>query len=568
MSRISLHPLLYATSLTLLLVGCGGSNTQQLPPSGVAFVSSPPTEANEGSLYSYTLQANVQGANFALTSGPSGTALSGSNITWTPTSQQSRTANQFTVAATYAGATAVQSWTVTPAGTIRGTTAETCFLDSGQTVTTFLSRREIGDTVQVLVPNLVGGYDTYSSTVAQDGTFSIPNVPAGSFWLMSVWTKLWTSSSAINLGSNYWGGCHPESLSGAGTSLQISVNGLNPWQYTDYFYLIVPNAPLGPPWVPPATGATSLAIADPSGNLTLLNAADGDNAYAAQLVTATYGDIPFQSLQQFSGPLPVTIQNGIVNSLSTTLQSEPEANTVDANVHGSAFAALHSSMSRGPIGVTSPGDNFRIGITADNIGPTSNGLYLVLASHAFSSDTDAGDVPFANPYPPSWTPFVDYYDSVTQNLTPPGATSPFPMGLFNRVVTTQFPTASNPIAPLVGPALNPQINGVNLFQDQRINGTTPTLSWQPPALGTAQIYFIAVQEFQLTNGNPSLQLKAQLYTTNTSMPVPQGLLTSGNSYCFVIESLDRKNLDGTVAPYLETFPEGAADLVSGVITVQ
>jgi hypothetical protein len=67
---------------------------------------------------------------------------------------------------------------------------------------------------------------------------------------------------------------------------------------------------------------------------------------------------------------------------------------------------------------------------------------------------------------------------------------------------------------------------------------------------------------------PTVRLIGQLYTTNTSMVLPQGLLSSGNSYYFVIESLSRKIFDGSVAPYLETFPEGEADLVSGVITVK
>jgi hypothetical protein len=190
--------------LPFLSIGCGNgsSSNTQLPASGLGFLSSPLTQASEGSVYTYTILANVQGSAFALTSSPSGTVLSGNTITWTPTSQQSRTMNQFTLTATYAGATATQSWTVTPTGTIRGTTAETCFSDSGQTATTFLARPEIGDTVQVLAPNSAGAFDTYSATVAQDGTFSIPNVPAGSFWLMTLWTKLWTSSSTINLGAS------------------------------------------------------------------------------------------------------------------------------------------------------------------------------------------------------------------------------------------------------------------------------------------------------------------------------------------------------------------------------
>ena len=142
------------------------------------------------------------------------------------------------------------------------------------------------------------------------------------------------------------------------------------------------------------------------------------------------------------------------------------------------------------------------------------------------------------------------------------------MPVLNEVITAQFPTASTPIAPLIGPALNPQINGVSLFQDQVISGATPTLSWQPPALGTASIYDIALQQFSVVNGTPGVQFIGQLYTTNTSIVVPQGLLSEGNSYCFVIESISQQNSDGNVTPFIETFPVGSAEVVSGVITAQ
>jgi hypothetical protein len=162
---------------------------------------------------------------------------------------------------------------------------------------------------------------------------------------------------------------------------------------------------------------------------------------------------------------------------------------------------------------------------------------------------------------------LDYTDFAVQNLLPPGASSPYPVVLTNRVVTSTFPTASDPIAPLVGPALNPQINGADLLQDQMISSATPTLSWQAPAVGTASLYLIRVYQFVVTNGSPSLQLDGNFFSSTTSVMVPQGLMTSGNSYCFVIESLYRHNIGG-VAPYQETFPEGVADLGSGVITVR
>jgi len=96
--------------------GQPGAAAKQPPPSTVVFLSAPSTQATEGSVYIYSMRVNVEGAAFALTSGPSGSSLSGHTINWTPTPQQLHTANQFTVTATYAASTAMQSWSVTPSG--------------------------------------------------------------------------------------------------------------------------------------------------------------------------------------------------------------------------------------------------------------------------------------------------------------------------------------------------------------------------------------------------------------------------------------------------------------------
>jgi hypothetical protein len=269
MNRTSLDVVLRVVALlsvSFFAIGCGGpSSTTQPPATELNFLSAPPTQASEGIAYTYTMQTSGPTTNFMLTSSPAGAVLSGDAITWTPTSQQSRTTDQFSVTAIQAGSTATQSWSLTPTGTIRGTTAETCLSDSGQAVTAFLARHEIGNMVSVLVPNATGGFDTHSGFVGSDGTFSIPNVPAGYFWLMTVFTKLFTNGSTIDLGSRYWGGCHPEPDSSAGTTLQISASGLNPWQSSDYFYFLVPNERSGAePLLTPAPGATSLSLTIPS----------------------------------------------------------------------------------------------------------------------------------------------------------------------------------------------------------------------------------------------------------------------------------------------------------------
>ncbi len=519
-------------------------------------------QASEGSGYSYSLQANVAGAIFELTSGPSGATLSSSTLIWTPTSQQARTENKFTVTARYGGSSTTQSWSVTPTGYIRGTTADTCIADNGDTTTQVSLANS---TVKVLVPATGGGFDTYSAMVAPDGTFSIANVPAGSFWLTSPYTNVWTDRSWINVGWRNWGKCPWEAWSSTGTSLQATVDGLNPWQYYDYFYFRVPNARSGT-GARPGVGDTSVTFTIPSANLLLMNSANGDNGYYAQLVTSTYGGVEFHALERFFGPQPITVQDGIVNPLEVTLQEVPQTSSVRANIQGSAFAAFHDSMfPAAPTGIA--GNGFVINISVDSVSPLSSGNFLLLATQVFTTDQDLGDVYFGNPYPATWTPFLDYSDVVLHDIQAPSATKVFPFSLWTRIVSAQFPSASKPIAPLVGPPLNPQIDGKDLFQDQVISGTNPVFSWQAPAVGTASGYLIRPYEVVVNNGTPSLDFKGVFYVLGTSVQLPPGVLSSGKTYTFVIESVYR-NTDVGTNPNLETMPEGSSDAGTGLITIQ
>jgi len=379
---------------------------------------------------------------------------------------------------------------------------------------------------------------------------------------------LWTSSRNIDLGYRMWGSCQREAPSKPGTSLTISATGLNPWQYYDLFDFIVPNARTGTGANPlPTVGDTSASATIPYGNLLLLNAANGDNAYVVQLVTAVYGGIQFHALGNFWGPQPITIQDGQANFLNPVLKPLAQTLAFRANIRGSAFTAMYNDMFPGAT-EGSPGYNLSLHATPDSSAPTSVGVYLMETSYPFATDIDAGDVRYANPYPSTWTQFYDYYDFALRSMNVPGANAPLPVPLQTQVISKDFPTASSPIVPLVGPAIAPKINDSSLFNNQTITGTTPTISWQPPSVGTASGYSIIVQEVTVTNGVAQLQYKTTVFTPSTSVTLPPGILTAGKTYYVEIASLYRKDADISSTPYRETFPEGDTHLGSGLITVQ
>lgn len=169
------------------------------------FSSTPASAALEQTLYSYDIAVTDPAGTavtLALTTAPAGGDLSGSTLTWTPTPAQSRVANNFVVTASSdAGGSATQSWSVTPAGTIHGSIIDVYWNSSGSTLSPYdLTQQPIA----ALVPQPDGSVQLLSGVGNSDGTFTIPNVPGGYYWLQAGWLY-WTDSSTFDAGVDYSG---------------------------------------------------------------------------------------------------------------------------------------------------------------------------------------------------------------------------------------------------------------------------------------------------------------------------------------------------------------------------
>ena len=194
------HAVLVTLILFLLTACSSGNNTTPVPVAPV-FSSTPGTQAVEGSAYTYQLAASGTAVTFSLTNAPIGATLSGNMISWTPTAQQSRISNSFTITATASGgASATQSWAVTPSGTIRISRIDTWWNESGSTNMPFDWSR-IASYAAALVPQSDGSFKSFSGAADANGVFEIPNVPAGYYWLkLGPGDTYWTSSSTFDLG--------------------------------------------------------------------------------------------------------------------------------------------------------------------------------------------------------------------------------------------------------------------------------------------------------------------------------------------------------------------------------
>jgi hypothetical protein len=548
------------------------------------FTSTPGTSASEGQIYSYAITATDPaggGVSFALTSGPSNATITGSTLSWTPSHPQSRVANSFTITATTTEhATAMQTFSVTPTGNINGVDNLNGYTANGKTV---LPITGISN-VMAFVPDGKGSYTTITGT-GGSGTFTVPGVPAGYFMLQisggNVNTLLWTSASDVDLSSAFQGRLDATYPTNTPT---LNVNFTNPVG-GDNCYLITPN--LGPyvyinepnfytcgyTWK--GTYDWSNALPEPD---------KGDQTYVY-----LYQDLgPFlngtwlgNAFASSAGPLDLAIPDGGNVNVSGTTVAQPPSSTVRANLGVAQLTTLAKGVHPG-FPYYPDGPHFFVGIqpfTADYylgdwVGPLNRNTYVFQIAplnlspnlNTFNTDADLGDVSYSNPFPSSWPPFAALRILGKIPYTTDGATYPVTVNGGIGTYSLTMPTSGSPIEPLVGPATSIKVNGTDFFQDQSKTGTQPVISWDPPSSGTPDGYSLSVVQLELRGTSSHIGGVYTIYTTQTSVTIPPGILKASNQYFIQLRAF-KGNSSVETAPRFESFPVGFADAFSGNLHV-
>jgi hypothetical protein len=179
------------------------------------------------------------------------------------------------------------------------------------------------------------------------------------------------------------------------------------------------------------------------------------------------------------------------------------------------------------------------------------------------TDLDLGDVSYGNPFDSSWPIFFHYSSFVDVPYSPPGPPpGRIPAGV--EGFTTTLPTANSPLQPIVSPPVNARINGVDFFQDQTGVGLTPTLQWNPPAVGSAAAYQLQFCLFLFFPG--AITCSGTWITNTTTLTVPPGQLQAGNYYFVRLGVISQPGLDISTAPFKIAYPRGTAEALSGIIS--
>jgi hypothetical protein len=454
-----------------------------------------------------------------------------------------------------------------PPRTVQGTSLVTYVTDSGvQTVPNDTTKF----TIAALVPDGSGGYTTIPGTGSPTGSFTIPNVPAGNYLLQyGCCVYFSTNSSSPDTGWSQLGRANRESPTQP-SEVTLAISGANPFQSTDGLQLSVSNTGANEVWDGTHLSGINLGSTSFSPSLEwtsyLTDTTQGDTAYVSQLTNQPAAGYIVRALKEASGPLSFTQADGGISTVTAPLSDVPQTGSVHLAYQGSAFAALVDGMNpRGELLYT----RFFFDVDPANLnlgsaGGTPDLIVFGSDNGPIRSDIDLGNISFGNPFPAAWQPYlrVDQYTQMSYAL--PGNNTYNLAGVIHVSVPASQSAA---LAPIVGPVANPRINGQNFFSDNAGVGTTPTLSWSAPQVGTATGYRIyVVLLYDGAQKTISDETVAKFYTAGNGLRLPPNVLVAGNSYLIVITAASDPAYDITQSPYRGSIPFGTADALSGLIT--
>jgi hypothetical protein len=593
-------------SLTFL-TACGSSSSSHVAPSTPVFTSVPVTAATQDVVYTYQLAAvDPAGGTvtYSLTTFPTGAALSGNTVTWTPTAAQSRMSNGFAVTATTAsGGTAQQSWNVTPGGTITVNWATTYWTESGQVQVAAQPSQASG--LLALWANPDGSYTVQKSAWTSAGVFSIPNVPGGYYWLEVAGGVFWTNTNTFDAGTDVAGAPEPFLTNPQPTMFDFNLTGLDGTvaQQTPVSFF----APVAGSAISLTDSADSTSLSGQEFGSPFFDWTQVSTAFLAQYVPVSTGSLNNVVLGPSVSP-NFSFANGVTNTITETLQPSASA-SVPLNVPGSQWAPLLAGSNIGPstptpIGSalaiaaqpyitsglasgTAPlslaGQILSVGTPSFALAGTSepgfvqttgcNGVGFItgnpfLPQPAITTDQNFGTLQYGDPFPSDWARTLSLCQEAT--VAVPIQNSSEPATVTFILVDNATVALSSPLAPVVLPVQNPTIMGLNFFGSGGAMGigTTATqiaLAWSAPS-GTAPFgYTVRVYVQTTIRGIPTYSPTAVFSTAGTSVTLPP--LAGGNTYVFAITAEADGKANMETGPFRSALPTGYATVVSVPVTI-
>lgn len=437
--------------------------------------------------------------------------------------------------------------------------------------------------IQAFAPKCgASGYDVIQGSGTTGGAITIPNVPAGPYWLNIDNVYVWITDRATtpDLGDYVAGRWAPApSLAKAYTPVTMSFTNLDVWNDADEVdaYSLDGNGAYN--WwntgdLGATPGVTTSAMFDIDWRGTAPSALlqPGDVLWLGQLTAQSASGLPYLALTKYARLANLTIQDGQMPGMQIAAafvapDAATEQTTTPLALQVTAFekqlAAVHPNA-------VADGTTLAI----DPIpGPLSFGMNMLVDDVLRIAAPPASDlttsVTYGDPFR-SWgyaevavATFSAHKDYAVPNATP----FSFPAALQRFDLPSAF--AGAPAALQLSPPDAPTIDGAPFAKDGTLASDTPTIAWSAPKIRTNDPIAYVVQLVNLyANGSGKTVFQkgpVTLFTDATEVTLPQGLLKHGEFYVIAIYASQSSGIAFSSFPRRFPLPGSASMVLSGLL---
>jgi len=421
----------------------------------------------------------------------------------------------------------------------------------------------VRSTLSVLVPT-GDTFETHPLVARDDGLFQFNDIPQGPYYLKrGTDSYVITEHRQLNLDEYLLGREGVVTVPGA-IPVTLSVDGLAPMDAYQDFDLVAPNA--GAAGVlhlnsAPQPGGTSLSgqgaeYRSAFGRQEVIDSTKGDRLYVLQKLRRASGDFNY-----FAAARALTLTNATFRPdeqstpvSGTFSEFSPRQLTVDWR--RSSFEAHRAAVH--PLAVALPETSVRHSlIVAPAVGGVAEGVVgyageLISGNIPASSQDATLALEYVNPYPPAWgvVASVVHRYQVPVRLPPQGPSGTLGVSMKEQAELSAF--TSGPVQARLSPPTQLQVDGANAQEERALTSLTPVFTWEPPTLGTADVYELRIFRLYASPLSPDVartETVGTFLTARRQVRVPPGVLQSNQAYVVRIAAMRTPGRDLTQTPY-------------------
>jgi|GEM_PF-2183695 len=407
-----------------------------------------------------------------------------------------------------------------------------------------------------------------------NGTFRVPDAPAGRYYLQLGTLHVLTDSRFVNLDRYELG--RQDAVKSSPGPVTVSASNLKPEPFDNYPLWQAVSSNVGvSAYVdaadPVPADATSVDKHPVSYNQiypidpVLLDASRGDRLYFNAFIERNNASFTYAALERSFTPAPVTMGPFIETDLRGVFMETPQKTLTfewwrsrfeayQTQVHPQSTATNSQFVSISP---TAWGSDGWYGFSGD-----------LMYSYGNAGITDIhASITYGNPFPFSWGEVLTVTHDFRLDVRLPGTTIGSLSDGMNdtRLVRNAI---RGPFAPRISPAQNVTVDGANAQQARTLGSITPRIAWKAPLVGTPSAYRVRISRLYVEGTRTRVSHVAYLSTRETSVDVLPGILQPGQNYIFTVISYLTPGIDLSTHPYGQQVLTDVADaaVMSSILT--